>query len=104
MKALEKDGVIDHDAIETKARVVALEAIVSWQTSRLEVCLSLLPSDVKALALKEMEGSIERAVVEYRNVLFPDMSAMDSDYLNELIQEVFLEYVREIQKTLGIPS
>lgn|SRR3989338_2914911 len=104
MTALEKDGAIDHDAIEKAARVVALEAIVEWQTSRLGVCLQLLPSDVKALALKEMKGSTERAVLEYRKVLFPDMSAMDSDYLNELIQDVFLGYVRDIQKSLGIPS
>jgi len=104
MKALEKDGVIDHDAIETKARVLALETIVSWQSNRLVDCLSPFPSEVKSRALMEMNGHLQAMIEEYKNVVIPSMSAMDSDYLNELFQEVFLEYVREIQKTLGIPS
>ena len=43
-------------------------------------------------------------IEEYKNVVIPSMSAMDSDYLNELFQEVFLEYVREIQKTFSTSS
>ena len=58
MKTLEKDGVIDHDAIETKARVVALEAIVLWQTNRLVDCLSLYPVELKSRALIEMDGHL----------------------------------------------
>lgn len=104
MKALEKDGVIDHDAIETKARVVALETILTMQTSMLADCLSLFPSELKARALMETNRHFQKAIQGNKNVVVQSVSAMDSDYLNELFQEVFLEYVREIQKTLGIPS
>ena len=104
MKALERGGVIDHDAIETKARVLALETIVSWQSNRLADVLSLLPAEVKSRALTEMNYSFQKVIDEYKKIYIPEMSPMDSDYLSELFQEVFLEYVREIQKTLGIPS
>lgn len=104
MKALEKDGAIDHDAIETKARVLALETIVAWQSNRLVDCLSHFPVDVKSRALLEIEHHLEKAIDEYKKIYIPSMSPMDSDYSYELFQEVFLEYVRNVQKSLGIPS
>jgi len=52
----------------------------------------------------EMNNHLQKAIEEYKKIYIPSMSPMDSDYSSELFQDVFLSYVRDIQKSLGIPS
>lgn len=104
MKYLEKDGVIDHDAIETKARVAVLEIIVSWQTDALVECLSLFQTDLRSRALTELSIRLQKIEDEGKKIYIPSMTPMDSDYSAELIQEVLAGYVHDIQKSLNIPS
>jgi len=104
MKVLEKDGVIDHDAIETIVRVQVLEAIVSLQSNALVAALSLFEDAERTRQLKGMEDRLKEIEADYKTIYMTSLSPMDSDYSAELIQEVLSGYFAQMRRSLGIHS
>jgi hypothetical protein len=91
------------EQMRSKARAIALQVLLDWQTNQLNLLLSLLQEDAQLPTVTEMQKTLSEIVNHFEMLPFRNFDPAEADMMSAEFHSQIASAVDDLKKKIGQP-
>jgi hypothetical protein len=91
------------ELLQSKARAIALQVLLDWQTNQLNLFLSILQEDARTQTVKSLQNTLSEMANHFEMLPFRNFDPAEADMLSAEFHAQMSSAVDDIKKKIGQP-